>query len=281
MMDLSCFKTHDLTQQQQAELMKRKESKFLLSRHQLQKWITQLSDDYTLLQIDEHRQFRYQSLYFDTDDFGFYRMHHNGQLSRFKVRVRRYLDANLCFLEVKQKHNTSITTKYRIALNDDSEFTSSDEFTQAYINHRFSSLKASLHVEYRRCTLLNREGTERVTIDTDLMFYSARNQRRCSLDNLAIIEIKCEHNTKRSLAYQQLRTSGILEASFSKYCIGLSLTHQQNIKTNQFKPILKRVKSMKDSPKFSKQVPDTFLELTQRLISNRGSQTSPSMECVL
>ena len=75
---------------------------------------TGLARQYEVLEIDNKRFFKYQNLYFDTDDFFFYHQHHNRNLSRYKVRFRRYVDTNQCYFEVKHKNNKRKTLKSRL-----------------------------------------------------------------------------------------------------------------------------------------------------------------------
>src|SRR5690606_26924106 len=60
-----------------------------------------MDDQYSVLEINGIRCFHYETTYFDTDDHRFYHMHRTGRLNRFKVRVRRYVDSDVQFLEVK------------------------------------------------------------------------------------------------------------------------------------------------------------------------------------
>ena len=58
--------------------------------------------------------YNFGGLYFDTDDYEMYRMHHAGRTVREKIRVRTYLDSLDTFLEVKNKNNHGRTKKKRI-----------------------------------------------------------------------------------------------------------------------------------------------------------------------
>ncbi|MEZ4517391.1 MAG: VTC domain-containing protein [Chloroflexota bacterium] len=62
-----------------------------------------LSETYRLLVIEGDGRGHYQTLYFDTSDFAFFRRHQSGGRNRFKVRSRSYVDTNLSFLEVKKR----------------------------------------------------------------------------------------------------------------------------------------------------------------------------------
>ena len=244
MIDTSYFRTHDLALQQRAELMKRKESKFLLPRFYLDDYCRQLSQYYSVLQIDQSRLFSYQSLYFDTHGMDFYRMHHNGKLARHKVRLRCYLDTNDCFLEVKTKKNNSTVSKQRVLIKGEDDLLSAEALVSHHTLCDFSLMAPSLYVEYQRCTFLSQDFKERVTIDTNIQFCPVDENSCYRLTDIAVIEVKRQSKTKSSLAFQLLRLCGVKETSFSKYCIGLGVAHRDGIKINRFKPILKDVEKM-------------------------------------
>ncbi len=86
-------------------LLRRTDTKYLLNISQLQNALEHVHDHYRVLSINKKRLNHYQTLYFDTTDFALYTQHHNGNLNRHKVRCRKYVDSNLCYLEVKFKTN--------------------------------------------------------------------------------------------------------------------------------------------------------------------------------
>ena len=46
---------------------------------------------------------KYSTLYFDTNDKILYKHHHNKKGNRHKIRMRKYIDSNICFLEIKKR----------------------------------------------------------------------------------------------------------------------------------------------------------------------------------
>ena len=85
-------------------------------------------------------------------------------------------------------------------------------------------------------TLVNRDKTERLTIDTNIRFRNLHTGREQSLPDLVIIELKQDGN-RPSLARQLLADHHIHPGGFSKFCIGSVLTDPA-LKQNRFKPIL-------------------------------------------
>jgi len=92
-------------------LLKRVDTKFVLAAHELPSVLQALSPHYHMLAVNNISLLGYTSLYFDTPDHQFYKDHHNGKIRRSKVRIRRYDDANLLFLEVKNKTGRGNTQK--------------------------------------------------------------------------------------------------------------------------------------------------------------------------
>ena len=82
-------------------LMKRTDTKFVINKSQLSIILNNLDVHYRILQIKEDRLMSYSSLYFDTTENKFYNDHHNGKNYRTKIRQRKYVESDLCFLEIK------------------------------------------------------------------------------------------------------------------------------------------------------------------------------------
>ena len=80
------------------KLLNRVDSKFIFHIRALNDILKEVSEYYHILEIDQKRIFKYESLYFDTPDFLLYRHHHNGKPNRVKVRYRKYLDSGEVFL---------------------------------------------------------------------------------------------------------------------------------------------------------------------------------------
>ena len=72
------FQGHNLNDLQRAELMNRVDSKFLVPQQVLPEILQSLQEDFTALEIDNKRLFKYESIYFDTRDYLFYSLHLGG-----------------------------------------------------------------------------------------------------------------------------------------------------------------------------------------------------------
>ena len=91
------FDPISLLEMDRVKLMNRIDTKFAFSASQLIQILPDLAENYKILEIEGTRLPFYESLYFDDDDFGFFKDHHNGRTNRFKVRFRKYVESNLIF----------------------------------------------------------------------------------------------------------------------------------------------------------------------------------------
>src|SRR5579884_4255098 len=103
---LSAFTTISLQElDEQAELLRRVDNKYAVSRSALEKLFKTLNDDHRVLEIDGRRTFSYRSTYFDTPQLRCFTDHVEDRVPRFKVRTRLYEDAEACMFEVKIKRS--------------------------------------------------------------------------------------------------------------------------------------------------------------------------------
>ena len=192
--------------------------------------------------------FDYDNTYFDTPDNSMFLNHHNGKLNRVKVRIRKYIQTNDTFLEIKCKTNKGRTIKERIGrLDFESNFTLDElRFLEGHTNYPGEVLEPKIRSYFNRFTLVDKKFTERVTIDLALGFKTTSNS--ITIDNLVVIEIKQNRSEKTSLIVNILKENKIRAQSFSKYCIGRSLL-EEGVKKNKFKPTIIRIRK-----EFSNQV---------------------------
>jgi len=80
----------------------------------LRQAMRELARYFDILEINGQRKFAYDTCYFDDADYSSYFDHYKGRRIRCKVRMRKYADANLCFVEVKLKHKRGMTIKERL-----------------------------------------------------------------------------------------------------------------------------------------------------------------------
>ncbi len=216
-------------------LLRRVDTKYVLSETQLYQALSYLATDYDVLEIKKQRIHHYQTLYFDTPDFRFYRQHHNGQRDRYKVRFRAYVDSGLTFLEVKRKTNKNVTIKSRLQTLDTVTHldANADSFVRAHYPQPIEGLAPRLWNDFWRITLVSKHSVERLTLDVGLSFLAEGT--RAALPGLAIAEVKQEAFSLHSEFVGQMRELGVRSLKFSKYCIGISGLYPQ-VKHNNFKP---------------------------------------------
>ena len=234
-LNISNFEKISLDEMNGVSLMKRVDTKFILTESQLSEILSQIQEDYKILEIDGERLMEYSTLYFDTQNKICYKDHHNGKAKRFKIRMRKYLVSDICFLEIKKKNNLGITNKTRTRIKDFETILSSQskEFiSDSQINNLL--LEPVLYNNFNRMTLVNKYFSERVTIDTNLSFRLQGKEKK--LDKLIVIEIKQEGKRLNTTINKALKSMSILPTNFSKYCIGITNT-LDNIKSNRFKEI--------------------------------------------
>lgn len=239
---LEGFDCHGLEDLGRATLMRRFDTKYLLPAAFLPKLLDELRGEYSALEIDGCRVFRYRNLYLDTPDFGFFRAHHNGKLNRHKVRHREYVEAGNGFLEVKFKDNRNRTVKTRMPWA--APWAPSPEGNR-FLTHALGvgseALSPVLRVEYRRISLANVGRAERVTLDLGLLFRPTGEAAGTRLDFLLVAELKEAGRHPASRFRQVMRQYRFRPGPFSKYCTGCCLVHPRSLRTNRFKPILRRV----------------------------------------
>jgi len=228
----------------QAQLMDRVDSKYLVPESLLAEFLLEMRGHYTALEIGGQRVFSYKNDYYDSADFQFYRAHHSRRLNRYKVRHRTYVDSKTSFLEVKYKNNKRRTTKTRVqvGMGDNLQSDSARSFLS---EHGLSQHKRLKHVQtglYDRLALANEAWGERVTVDCHLEFQDAERRRHYSLGSWVIIELKQAERSRKSPCFQWARKHGIRATSFSKYCMGVYFTGPKTLKRNNFHSIARRIR---------------------------------------
>lgn len=233
------FETISLKEMENVSLMKRTDTKFVIHEKHLVEILESVKDQYRVLELNKHRILPYLSLYFDTPTKKFYNDHHNQKVNRTKVRMRKYVASNLCFLEIKQKDGKGKTTKSRISIDDfELELSNnSASFIQQTTKQHYD-LKPSIWNKFNRITLVNKIAKERLTIDLNLSFKKGHAFK--TYNNLVIIELKQERFTRTSPIVKQLKSKQINPYSLSKYCIGMISIYNE-LKYNRFKKKLIKI----------------------------------------
>ncbi|MGZ4054561.1 MAG: polyphosphate polymerase domain-containing protein, partial [Bacteroidia bacterium] len=223
-------------------LMDRIDKKFVFNLSQLPDILNQLKNDYTVLEVADHRMTTYETLYFDTKDFSLYHTHHRGGISRFKIRARRYVESNIQFFEVKYKNRKGRVIKDRVLQNkiDNSIIDAAQNLLHSKTPLKAMNLEPKIWVNYSRMTFVSKHSLERVTIDVGLTF--KMNDQNKSIDNIVIAEVK--QDTAIASAFMKvMKRYHIREFPISKYCLGV-LSLFQPIKYNNFKSKLILIKKI-------------------------------------
>jgi len=235
------FSKVTLSDLDKVKLMNRTDQKYCLHITKLPYILDRIKDEYSLLEIQNELLFEYDNTYFDTTDDQMYLAHQNGKRNRYKIRVRKYVQTDDNFLEIKFKNNKGRTIKERIVKPDsETDFTNNElEFIELSSTFNGVQLEPKIRSFFNRFTLVDNDFTERVTIDIYPGFKN--REKEIILKNLVIIEVKQSKTSKPALITQVLKENKILNQGFSKYCMGRSLLEEQ-LKKNNFKPLLLKLK---------------------------------------
>lgn len=222
-----------------AKLMNRIDTKYVTNISVLEKILNMAaSRGYRALKVEGENIIPYSSMYYDTDSLKMFTDHHNRRLTRQKIRTREYISSGLTFLEIKLKSNKGRTRKKRIAIPKDcfKDFRNNleaDEYIANKSSYSADMLKPRLETIFRRITLANKDITERLTIDTSLIFINQDTGIKATLDDAVILELKQDGRAFSEMKeiFMELRVKPM---RISKYCIGMTLTNP-NAKSNRFK----------------------------------------------
>jgi hypothetical protein len=241
---LNKFESVTLKQLDSVKLQNRMDTKYILSKAQLTLLLEGIKEEQFVLEIDNTRVFNYKTIYFDTPDFQFYKDHHNGCVNRIKVRSREYVESKLSFYEIKRKLFGTRTDKQRKiipAIYQEVPLADYNLIQYKRLNNKPIEKKLTNH--FKRITLTNKKFTERITIDLEIGFDNGKKQ--IQLSELVVIEVKQGKADVFSNTIQMLKKLRVHESSFSKYVIGVSLL-EENIKHNNFKPILLKLNKIEN-----------------------------------
>lgn len=233
---LNRFNSISLTELEQLNLLNRYDTKFLIPKNYLNNFLCQLTDNFSVLEINGLRNFAYRTLYFDTENNEFYHQHHNGKCQRSKIRYRHYVDSDVYYFELKQRNNYSFTSKKRVRVDSAIEKVKEkeSELLKSELNLDLHDLYSKVLVQYDRITLVNSFVPEKITIDTNIKFSNTDNS--VNLDNVVLVELKQKRFNHNSDTYNILKGLNIHSIDgFSKYCMAMIYTNTVS-KFNRFKP---------------------------------------------
>ncbi len=226
-----------------AQLHDREESKVILHRNDVVSALRNLSTDYFILEHEGKRMQRYRNDYFDSVDLTNYHQHHNQKGQRHKLRYRTYVNSNITYFEVKQNvHGRTVKVRRRSQLPEQRLLPRDAVFFFKQTGLAPSHLIPSLRVDYERILLVKQDFSERVTIDVDLSFSSARGE--VQIPELAICEFKQPQFDRSSPAMVAMNRR---PQNFSKYCMGLA-SCDPSLRRNRFKKVFRNLESLDAMP---------------------------------
>lgn len=251
---LNNFDPISLKEMDAVKLMNRSDTKFTFHSNSIPALLNAIKPYYTVLVVNEFRIGKYNTWYYDTNDYIMFHDHHNGISDRIKIRRRDYINDNISFLEIKRKTNKGQTQKKRIQMNCDYETfdKASIEYIEKRTEYNPSDLNISIENKFSRITLVNKNIPERATIDFNLTFSS--NGQIIDLPFLCIAEIKQEkQNALSDIKNYLLYHERLKPESISKYCLG-ALLLKQNIKYNTFKEKLYKLQKLSNDGNFASSI---------------------------
>jgi hypothetical protein len=197
---LKSFAPISLTQlNAQASFLDRIDVKYLMSEQDFEKILSDLEENFYILEINWKSIFEYQSIYMDTVEYDFYYQHQNKEKNRTKVRTRLYVDSGIAFFEYKQKQNkTTRKFRYQMDTSGHGKMTSdSKKFFEGVYQSMYGTspkkeILPALETHYNRLTFCSKNNDERVTVDFNVKLKDTRVKKaeQIKLENVVILESK-------------------------------------------------------------------------------------------
>ncbi|MDQ6437464.1 polyphosphate polymerase domain-containing protein [Mesorhizobium sp. LHD-90] len=229
-----------------ADMLDRRDNKYVVRADVLHQATSELVQQFDILEIDGKRDFTYDTCYFDDAERSAYFDHHKGRRIRCKVRMRKYVDAGLCFVEVKLKHMRGMTIKERLQrpvemygiMDDKARRFVESSYRDLYRREFDRELRPALEMRYQRVTLVAKHGGERVTIDTGIVFAGKSGSQMID-GRLILVEVKS--GNANGIADKILRRLHQHPTNTcSKYCVAMAALNEVS-KTNKFLVALRRL----------------------------------------
>jgi hypothetical protein len=221
---LAAFDPISLKELESYTLLDRVDFKYVFTADKIPSILSSLEKSYRSLDICSLRAFPYLTTYYDSSDWFFFRQHVKERGHRSKVRVRKYEQTGVSFLEVKNRTNKLRTEKWRIlkavGINDSFD-EESDRFIRTYVPAETPEIRPVLINRFTRITLASKIEEERITLDYDISFSDLKGNL-LPISCLGILERKRPDFSNRSLLSETVKKLGIHPVGFSKYCLGTS-----------------------------------------------------------
>jgi hypothetical protein len=236
---LERFSPITLDEMEGVKLLNRIDTKYLTDEATLVKVLADAAAaGYRTLVAEGVKNSPYISVYYDTPDLKMFLDHHNRRLVRQKVRTRVYVNSMEAYLEIKRKNNKGRTKKKRICIGERemmgfSENRAACTYLEKHSWFSAGDISPVLSTVFSRITLVNPDLTERLTIDTSLIFRNFRTGKRASLEDAVIIELKQDGHASSRMK-RILLDNRVKPVRISKYCIAETLT-DPSAKGNRFK----------------------------------------------
>lgn len=224
-----------------AELQSRVDRKYLVTPTQFDGFVRACGDSLRVLEMNGLRDFRYESVYFDTPDLAAYHQSATGRRSKFKVRTRTYVDSKACMVEVKTEGGRGQTVKDRMphpvyrreVLDGDAVKFVAD---RVQLHDIAGNLAPVLRTRYSRMTLVDPTEGTRVTCDARLVF-TQPGGRSSAMNSHVLIETKSLGGA--TAADRVLWAMGERPVPISKYCVGLAMV-RPDLSANRWNRTLRR-----------------------------------------
>ena len=223
---LDWFKTVSLDEIEGTKLMNRIDVKYIISLEHAEGIFRELTEDYSVLEIESQKSGQYQTVYYDTHDLKMFHAHVTGRFPRFKIRERSYSQNGIHFLEVKHKALNGRTSKKRLMINKNDFRDKANRELIDKTPFRMEELYPTLKNRFNRVTLINKERTERLTFDFNLVFKSSGGTETPVYENAVVMELK-QNKQRESIIGKRMKNSNIRQCGMSKYCIGMLLLHRE------------------------------------------------------
>lgn len=228
---------------ERASLLTRVDRKYVLLPTEVPVLLGALAGDAHVLETEGSREFAYRSVYFDTPAMDAYRAAAHRRRRRFKVRIRRYLDSDLHFVEVKRRGRRGVTVKERIPycagdheLGADARAFVDLLLGEAGMYRAGMRLVPTLTTHYRRTTLYVPSTGGRVTLDADLT-WGLPDGTTLHVPDRIIVETKSDRGS--SPVDRLLWSLGHRPCSVSKYGTGLAALRPE-LPANRWHAVLRR-----------------------------------------
>ena len=233
-----------LREMEEVRLMNRIDTKYLTTVDSLEQLLRGAGEDFFVQEADGVRNSGYYTRYYDTSEMKMYYDHQRGKKSRKKIRIRKYVDSeSLPFLEIKNKNNKGRTKKQRVPMDCGEILECYETFITDHTEYTSKELLPKIENQFKRITLVNKEKSERITIDTSIEFHNFVSGRTLALPELVIIEWKRDGLSSKSRLKPLLQELRIKECGFSKYVIGMALT-DKDLPQNRLKPRIHHINKL-------------------------------------